>query len=175
MGVLQRSQAAPRDPRVFSRFRVVRRDSLRMPRYRQHDDHSCGFLAALAVVHYFDPQVPAERVLAAVPASTDSGCDQRRLIRGLKRLGITSEYREGLGLLRLRRLLTAGKPVIVTVQPDWYTCDHWTAVRGVDCTGRRILLSNYNWLDENGALSWKEFASIWSPRGGALVCERTSP
>src|SRR5947209_13476040 len=61
------------------------RQLLDLPAYQQLDDHSCGFIAALTVVQYFDPGVRPGDVLAAVRPSVDSGCDQRRLVRALRR------------------------------------------------------------------------------------------
>jgi hypothetical protein len=143
-----------------------------MPRYHQLDDHSCGFLAVLAVVHYFDPQISPAKVLSAIMPSPTSGCDQSRLLRGLEKLGIVAEYRESLGLRRLSRSLAKGRPVVVTIQPEDYVCDHWTDVRGIDRFGERILLSNYDGLDDDGSMTWKGFSDIRSPRGAGLVCER---
>ena len=56
-----------RGRRVWSRFYTAgaraRGAALAIPRYRQLDGHSCGFLAALAVVRYFAPRTPAAEVL----------------------------------------------------------------------------------------------------------------
>jgi len=145
---------------------------LDMPRYHQLDVHSCGFLAALAVVRQLAPQTPAEEVLRVVGPSPACGCGQTRLIRCLKRLGVAAVYREGLGLRRLRRLAAAGTPVIVTVQPEWYECDHWTVVRGLDAADR-VYLTNYDWLTRNGSMAWRDFLDIWDPRGAGLVCRPT--
>ncbi len=153
-----------------TRFRVERSRALPIHRYHQLDGYSCGFLAAVAVAHYFDPAVPYRAIRRAVPPSPASGCGQRQLIRGLKQLGITAVYRDYLGPKRLAHLLDRGRPVIVTVWPDWYDCDHWTAIRQVDTDAGRVLLSNYDYLDDDGALSWNDFTAIWSPRGGGLVC-----
>ena len=144
--------------------------ALGVPYYHQRDDHSCGFFAALAVVRHFAPSTTAEEVLRVVAPSSAGGCDQRRLIRCLKRFGVTAVYREGLGRRRLLRLAAAGTPVIVTVKPEWYSCDHWTVVRGLDRTARRVFLTNYNWLTKNGSIDWKDFLDIWDPRGAGLIC-----
>src|SRR5262249_24528982 len=123
-----------RGRRVFSRFytarQATRRVMLDIPLYRQWDSHSCSFLAALAVIRYFEPQTPRLDVLRAVAPSSTCGCGWRPLVRCLKRFGIAAEYRERLGLRTLRRHTAAGKPVIVTVWPEGYAGDHWTVVRG---------------------------------------------
>ena len=140
-----------------------------IPRYHQLDGHSCAFLAALAVVRHFAPETEADEVLRVVAPSPAGGCDQRHLIRCLKRFGVTAVYSEGLGRRRLLQLAAAGTPVIVTVWPEWYGCDHWTVVRGVDRAGR-VYLTNYDWLNKSGSIDWKEFLEIWQPRGVGLIC-----
>jgi hypothetical protein len=173
MSATQNLPNTPRKRRISSRFRVTKHPSYRMHRYHQLDGHSCGFLGALAVVHYFDPEVPPEDVLRVVAPDPEEGCGQECVISGLKKLGITAAYRSGLGLWELHRLLVNDTPVIVTVWPKCYSCDHWTAVRGVDYKEQRVLLSNYDYLQgEDGSLPWKDFLAIWSPRGGGLVCEK---
>ena len=153
---------------VSARFYVSRqphhRGALPIPRYVQMDYHSCGFLAALAVVRHFHPGTSADEVLRVLRPSTASGCDHKQLVRGIRRLGVEAVYRERLGPERLRGLILSGYPVIVTVWPDDYLCDHWTVVRGV--VGGRVLLTNYGC----GSLPWSEFAGVWYPRGCGLVC-----
>jgi hypothetical protein len=149
---------------------------LGIPRYHQLDYHSCGFLAALAVVRHFAPETEADEVLRVVAPSPADGCGQRHLIRCLKRLGVTAVYRQGLGPRSLRRLTAAGTPVIVTVWPDEYSCDHWTVVRGLDKAARRIFLTNpanaVPYAAADGSLPWKKFLDIWYDRGEGLVCKR---
>src|SRR4051812_26452486 len=103
-----------------------------MPDYRQLDSHCCGFVAALTVVHYFDHDVPPREVLQVVQPRAGGGCDQGRLIRSLRRFGISAEYRDRLGPHRLHRLVECGTPVIVTVWPEDWLTDHWTVVSRVD-------------------------------------------
>lgn len=162
--------------RVSSGFYIARQAArpgvLDMPRYHQLDVHSCGFLAALAVVRHFAPRTPADEVLRVVAPSPDWGVSQPRLIRCLKRFGVAAVYREGLGPRTLHRLAAAGTPVIVTVWPEWYSCDHWTVVRGLDKAGR-VYLTNYDWLTKKGRMHWKDFREIWRPRGVGLVCRPT--
>jgi hypothetical protein len=143
---------------------------LALPAYRQLDGHSCGFLAVLTVVRHFAPHVRPEEVLAAVRPSPSSGCSQRGVVTALRRFGVTAEYREGLGLRRLHRLTRNGTPVIVTVWPEEYGCDHWAAVRGVDLRNGRVFLTNYEYTDADGGMPWRVFAVHRFPRGGGIVC-----
>jgi hypothetical protein len=143
-----------------------------MPRYHQLDEHSCGFLAALAVIHHFAPQTPARKVLKAVAPSSTTGCDWRHLVRCLKSFGIAVTSRRRLGLRSLHHLLERRAVAIVTVWPEWSPCDHWSALRHVDVRRRRVFLSNYRYGDPDGGLGWDAFRALWCPRGEALLCLR---
>jgi hypothetical protein len=148
---------------------------LALPGYRQLDEHSCGFLAVLAVVHHFSPHVPSEDVLRVVRPSAANGCDQRRVVDSLRRHGVAAEYREGLGLRRLHGLMDRGAPVIVTMWPEWSACDHWTVVRGIDLDRERVFLTNYGPAADEGSMPWSQFVEDWYPRGGGLVCRELVP
>jgi hypothetical protein len=91
-------------------------------------------------------------------------------------LGVTAVYRGDLGPRSLRRLTAGGTPVIVTIWPDEYSCDHWTVVRGLDRAARRIFLTNpanaVPYAAADGSLPWKAFLDIWYDRGEGLVCKR---
>src|SRR5438270_10737423 len=95
----------------LAREQTFDRQLLDLPAYQQLDDHSCGFVAALTIAQYFDRDVRPEDVLAAVRPSVDSGCDQQRLVRALRRFGVTAEYREDLDQPFLFGLAGQGVPV----------------------------------------------------------------
>ena len=168
--------------RTSARFRVERQRPGRMPhpisRVHQIDEHSCGFLAALMVIRYFDSTVSTRDVLAALlPSRCEDARSERSSVR-LSQFGIRARYRERLGWARLQGLAKAGCPVIITIHPDEWFCDHWTVVRGLKDRSRRILLSNpaprgyeYEGLAQDGSMSWSDFNGIWYPRGAGLVCE----
>jgi hypothetical protein len=165
--------------RASSRFYIAKQATrtglLSIPDYHQLDIHSCGFLAALAVVRHFAPETEVDEVLRVV-APDPGGCDRERLIGCLKELGVTAVYHEGLSRRRLLQLAAAGTPVILTVKPEGYW-DHWTVVRGLDRAARRIFLTNlkileYEFAAANCSLPWKRFLDIWYDPGEALVCKR---
>src|SRR3954468_1368209 len=104
--------------RRLPRERAPDRQLLDLPAYRQLDDHSCGFVAALTVARYFDPAVSPEDVLHAVRPPPRWGGGQRGLPAALRRFGVTAAYREGLGQGDLFRLADRGVPVVVTVWLD---------------------------------------------------------
>lgn len=155
---------------VYSRFYTSKNQDLAnqlgIPCYRQLDSHSCGFLSILAVVHHFHPNTPLKQILDVVQP-TEDGCGQPHLIRSLKKLGVKAQYRKGLEPMDLYRLILKGVPVIVTVEPEWYSCDHWTVIRGLDPVNRWVYLTNY----EEDVMDWKEFRKIWSPCSEGLVCK----
>ena len=158
--------------RFYTASQAPQTGMLDIPCYRQLDGHSCGFLAALAVVRYFAPRTPVAEVLRAVAPSSAWGCGQGLVVRSLKRFGIAAEERARLGLRTLRRLIAAETPVIVTLWPEGYSCDHWAVVRGLDLRRRRVFLTNYGDVaaDADGSMAWTAFLAAWHPRGVGLVC-----
>jgi hypothetical protein len=163
--------------RVSARYRKLPEPSLpagasviALPAYPQRDSHSCGFLAVLTVVQYFRPDVAPGAVLEAVRPSVEAGCDQARVICALWDLGVVAVYRDHLGPRSLARLADQGLPVIVTVWPEDYGCDHWTVVRGVDVALARVYLTNCEYTGRDGGLAWDAFAAMWFPHGGGLIC-----
>ncbi len=138
--------------------------------YRQEDGYSCGYVAALSVVHYYDPNVPAREVRAAVRCNVDWGVDRHKLIKALNKLGVDAELRTDLAVDTLREFVERGIPVVVSVWPeDWYS-DHWTVVQAF-CDGL-VYMTNH------GALPIDWFVREWSDmdmrsRGGSgegIVC-----
>ncbi len=168
--------------RTSARFRIERGSEYPIPRVHQIDEHSCGFLAALTVVRYYDPTVPTRDVLAALMPSPSRGCSQREIIRALKRFGIRTNYHTELAwweMLSYCRTGRTGLALVVTVQPDEWVCDHWTVVRGIERNPKTVILSNpaptgyeYDGLDEDGCISWRDFNKVWWPKGAALICSR---
>jgi hypothetical protein len=146
------------------------RRMLAMPAYRQWDGHSCGFVAALAVAHTFNPKVDPAAVLAAVRPTPFGGSSQRRLVRALRYFGVIARCYDRLDLPDLFRLVGQGRPVVVTVRSGVFGRDHWAVVRGVDRARRRIYLLNHSVWTDRGGLAWDDFQAIWRPHGVGLVC-----
>ena len=138
--------------------------------YAQQDGYSCGYVAALSVVHYYDPNVSAREVRRVVRPNPNWGVDRHKLVKALVKLGVDAELRTDLTIDVLREYVERGIPVIVSVWPeDWYS-DHWTVVQGF--RGDSVYLTNH-WK-----LPVKYFLQEWSDmdmrgRGGSsegIVC-----
>lgn len=127
---------------------------IELTNYQQRDVHTCGFVAALTVVHYFNQDIPAKDVLTAVRPSLNHGLNRYKLIGGLDSLGITPYYCNDLTIDKLREYVKRGVPVIVSVWPDEWMNDHWTVVWGFGEDS--IYLTNY------GRLPLTEFYEQWS-------------
>jgi hypothetical protein len=125
----------------------------------------------LTVVRYYRPRVSIREVLKAVRPSPEWGCGQKRVIDSLRAFGVRAGYRDDLNLAILHQLIGEGRPVIVTVEPGDWVCDHWCVVRGVDRERKRIHLVNGANTTRSGGMSWIDFRKEWSPVGGGLVCE----
>lgn len=157
-----------REETAFRAHQSPNRVRLAVPAYRQEDGHSCGFLAALTVVRYFHPEVDVRQVMDTIRPHHQGGCDQRRMFAVLKRFGVQArEQRMGCHGLFLQ--LCLGRPVIVTVWPESYGCDHWCVVRGLDRERLRVHLVNYG---SRRGMDWSRFYREWWPRGLGLVCRR---
>lgn len=170
--MIHKISCTDRGRQVSARFseepapQVVSSDRLSLPIYRQHDGHSCGFLAVLTVVRYFAPALDMMEVLRIVRPSMEYGCDQRRVLRSLDRLGVSAVYADTLNMVALWSFTRSGSPVIVTVCPGGGDCDHWTVVRGVDPERGLIYLTNYR---EEG-MPWRDFEKVWFEQGDGLIC-----
>lgn len=161
-GRLQASYTSHRLPKLLW-------PALPLPNYHQQDWHSCGFVAALTVARYFDSRVSDVRVLEAVRSSLDTGTSQKKMLNGLRALGIRPTYREDMDIDRLFGVLAMGLPTIVSVWPDDWDGDHWVVVRAMGAD--RVHLTNY------GAVSVTRFQREWIENwgeecGAGIICTR---
>ena len=145
--------------------------SLPLLNFKQQDNHSCGFLAALTVARYYDPGIDDLAVLLAVRPSFDHGTSRRKMIGGLAQLGISAAYCDTMTVEALRLCVRGRVPVIISVLPDHWAGDHWVVVQGFG--QGRVYLTNH-W-----SLRVRDFKREWihnwdeGPLGAGLVCTRT--
>jgi ADP-ribose pyrophosphatase YjhB (NUDIX family) len=139
--------------------------SIPLPNYKQKDDHSCGFVAALTVGRFFNTGLTAVEVLKAVRPTKSGGIDGGSLAEALKKIGVEAEFRSDLTIKRLRAKVEEGTPVLLTVYPEGWSSDHWVAVQGFD--DERIYLTNYK------SLPLPQFKKEWFEVGDGLVCKQT--
>ncbi len=137
--------------------------SIPLKNYKQQDDHSCGFVAALTVCRLLAPEVSAKDVLRAVRPTKSGGIDGESLIESLGQLGVDAKFRDDLTIGNLRKAVEKGIPVMLTVYPEDWTSDHWTVVQGFDDS--RIYLTNYK------SLSIAQFKQEWFDVGDGIVCQ----
>lgn len=140
--------------------------SLGLRNYRQKDDHSCSYVAALAVVHHFDRSVNPTDVLKSIRPTVTGGLSRGALRSGLKELGIDTKYKKNLTVADLRRHVNAGNPVMLTVFPKDWSSDHWTVVEGF--SGDRVHLSNHK------SMPIKQFKDEWYDKGEGLICRKAA-
>lgn len=151
--------------------RRINGDNIPLPNYRQQDEHSCGFIAALTVVRHFYPDTSCRAVLQEVRPSIHHGVNRYSLMNGLAGLGISTTFRANICMVALQRYVRAGTPVIVSVWPEDWISDHWVVVQGF--SPDRIHLTNWP-----RCISLARFAELWSDmdmrgQGGSqegLVC-----
>lgn len=136
--------------------------SLPLKNYKQQDDHSCGFVAALTLARYLAPDVSAKDVLKAVRPTKSGGIDGESLAGALKEIGVGTKFSKDLTIGKLRKAVEKGIPVLLTVYPEDWTSDHWTTVQGFD--DDRIYLTNYK------SLPIAQFKREWFDQGEGMLC-----
>lgn len=127
---------------------------LDLPNYRQVDVHVCGFVAALTVARYYNPDISDREVLKAVRPLKGWGINADKLITGLRELGFDPFYATRVTISSIQHNLESGVPVIVSLWPRDYLSDHWVVVRGM--TKSRVYLTNHH------SLSIDQFKREWS-------------
>ncbi len=137
--------------------------SIPLKNYKQQDDHSCGFVAALTVSRLLNPTLSAKEVLSAIKPTKSAGIDGKSMVGALRNIGIAATYRSNLTLGSLKQLVTRGTPVMLTVYPEDWSSDHWVVVQGFD--DKKIYLTNYK------SLPIEQFKHEWFDKGEGLVCQ----
>lgn len=144
---------------------------LRLTDYQQNDGHSCGYIAALTVAHYFRPGVTSKEVLKLVGPATNGITERKQIVDALNLLGITARLRKDLTVGDLKYHIRHKTLVILTVWPEGYPIDHWCVVKGFNADEKKIYLVNHE------SLSIKEFKKQWyecynDEYGWGLVCRK---
>jgi len=141
---------------------------------RQVEDFSCGFVAALMVVEYFNRPVTVDRLYRLIGPHEEWGASTRKVASALRRCGIRVELRDRLGFDELAAAIDAGHPVITCITSPRANNSHWCVVYGVSRKPSRVFVAGIGLphLDAGKVLPWASFRRVWSPPGNGLVCSR---
>jgi hypothetical protein len=154
----------PQDDRVHT---------LDVPGYRQTQLHTCGFVAGLMVLHYFDPTRSARLFYRRTQPTLDEGTPVPRLVRALRESYIQVEDRTDLNFERIVKSIRQGRPVITTVKRRFDT-GHWVVIYGVGFRPNRVFVAGNGipYLLDRSEMAWADFRKNWFVIGEGLVCRR---
>ena len=154
-------------------------NSVGLRSYRQRDAFSCGFCAALAVLHTLNPpETPLHRLASAhdlwlsLDPDEDAGVSETRLVRCLRERGVVVAKRTNLTFSKIRSEIDRGRPVITTVRTGDPGEEHWLVIHAYALGPRRVYLSNTDIVSGFKPVQlWSDFTrSYWAERGHGLVC-----
>jgi hypothetical protein len=147
--------------------------TLDVPGYRQTQTYTCGFVAGLMVLHYFDPDQSACQFYERVRPSIEDGTPTSRLVKALRASGIRVGERRNLTFDWMASFVKKGMPIITAVRRD-SGISHWIVVYGVGYRPRRLFIAGDGipYWDGRCELSYAEFNRKWDGRGEGLVCSK---
>lgn len=142
-------------------------DLLDVPGFVQTDTYSCGYLAGLAVVRAFQPNVDGRGFYQRVKPCVQNGTPTNRLVAALRKSGVVVGIRYRMSYRSLTKNVEAGFPIIVSTGSD--VADHWAVVVGV--SDKHIYVMGHgNWLCSKGRFTRRQFEKMWCPKGFAMIC-----
>lgn len=139
---------------------------------RQVEDFSCGFVAALMVVEYFNRPVTVDRLYRLIGPHEEWGASTRKVATALRRCGIRVGLRDALDFDGLAAAIEAGHPVITCIKEPGVDDSHWCVAYGISRKPRRVFVAGVGLphLDDGKVLPWGTFAGMWTPRGNGMIC-----
>lgn len=146
----------------------------RMPGYRQTDSFSCGLIAAAMVLHCFFPRRSLNRLAEMVRPDPENGTTTARMKSALRKSGIAVTDHEDLKWQDIRRAITNGQPVVVSVNSRKATELHWVVIYGAAKRPNRVFLAGHGipWVGKK-EFSYYEFrTAMWNPVGNGLICRK---
>ena len=156
----------PRDP--------LRESVLELRGYRQVEDFSCGFAAALMVLDYLDAAPSIDRLYELVDPHPKWGTSTRRLATALRHCRIRVSIRDELDFDAITKAIAAQRPVITCVAAANGNDSHWAIVYGFGIRPRRLYIGGVGLphLNAGKVVPWRRFRSMWTPVGNGLICSR---
>jgi len=115
---------------------------LNVPVYRQAETFSCGFVAALMVVHCFYPRRSPSRLYNLVDPSIQWGTSTSRFINALRASSIGVRKLHKPKFEDVKRSIYDGYPVVTSVRRKGI--EHWIVVIGVR-RGGKLVLAGDSW------------------------------
>lgn len=142
--------------------------TLPVPGYRQAQTYTCGYVAAMMVLHYFKPRASENRFWARCAPDPTYGVPVTRLARALRGSGVKVGLREAFDFDDIQRAIDQYQPLIVTVGDEG---NHWVVIYGYGERPRRVFVGN-GWprLPRNKEVHWRLFERHYGGALGGLLC-----
>lgn len=150
-------------------------ETLALPGYRQLQSFSCGWVAGLMVLHYFDRRRSPSDFWERLSPHPENGTTTRRLMQGLKQSGVVCTLSKNLTWPKIKKAIQNGNPIILTVKTKRKDELHWVVLYGANYRTKEVFIAGngipyLNWLTDAHKLTWGDFYKSWEPKGEALVC-----
>jgi hypothetical protein len=147
-------------------------ETLNIRGYRQTDSYSCGFAAALTVVHAWFPHKSIGRFYKEVNPHPEDGTSQTKLVKVLRENHVAVSVHDDLDFDKIAAIIEDRHPIIVTVKRDGGD-SHWVVIYGVGHSPRRVFIAGntfpHRWIGRT-EYPWGEFYRMWYGIGEGLIC-----
>lgn len=149
-------------------FRPPSPQILAVPHIQQRRTGECLAACALMICSYLHITVDYQRLVRLLEIQQDIGTSFSK-IHNLEKLHLTVVYQKGGTLVQLYSLLTAGWPVIISLQtkelPYWQGIASLHAVVLVGMDEEHVYLNDPEWPDAPIQVSIGDFDLAWLARG----------
>lgn len=142
--------------------------TLKIPGYKQVQEHTCGFIAAANVIHLFNPSAD----LGILYDSLDDrdGTTDTEVVSALRRNGINVRKRTTLDFPAICEAIGRGAPIISGIKMIFH--DHWVVIYGYDIHRQSLFICGNGHLPflNRKEVPYEKFCKKWEPIGNGLVC-----
>jgi len=147
-------------------------ETLKLPGYFQSQGHTCGFVAGLMILHYFRPDVPAEKFYERIRPHYRWGVSRRRLMDCLRVHGLRVNWQTDLDFSGIVAAIDECRPIALVVRTRDEDADHWVVIYGYGKRPNRVFVAaNGLPLLSRKEYPWGFFKQRYLQKAGfGLVC-----
>ena len=142
--------------------------------YCQTDTYSCGAIAGWSVLEFLKPKADFKKFYRDCAPDREYGTPNTRLRAALRKHGVSVGDRSNLNFASIHQCLRDGKPILIAIAEGALFDEdaaHWVVIYGVGTKPNRVFISGKTRPGfSRQQMTWREFKSIWYPRGYGLVC-----
>ena len=146
-------------------------ETLSIPGYYQTQGHTCGYVAGLMVLHFFRPDVPAEKFYERVRPHVRWGVSRQRLMDALCLYGVRVKWKRDLDFNGIVDAIDDGRPIAVVVRTRNADVNHWVVVYGYGKKPNRVFVAGELPFQGQSVYPYSMFRThYWENPGFGLVC-----